>query len=85
MTEEKISQKFRLKNIDETRTYLIKEIKRNIMISKKHKMVCTTLNCTEHFLIFASGINGSISIPAFTSLIGTPIGITSSTIGRQLD
>ena len=85
MTEENISQKFRLKNIDETRNYLIKEIKRNKMISKKHNMVCTSLNCIEHFLIFASGISGSISIFAFTSLAGTPIGITSSAIGRQLD
>ena len=39
MPEEKISQEFRLKNIDEARNYLIKEINRNELMSKKHKKV----------------------------------------------
>ena len=39
MFEENISQEFRLKNIDETRNYLIQEISRNELISKKHKKV----------------------------------------------
>ena len=51
MTEENISQEFRLKNIHETRSYLIKEIKRKKMISKMHKKVCKTLNCIGQFLI----------------------------------
>ena len=37
MVEENISQEFRLKNIDETRNYLIEEIKQNQLVSKKHK------------------------------------------------
>ena len=37
MAKEKISQVFRLKNIDETRNYLIKEINRNELMSKKRK------------------------------------------------
>ena len=37
MAEENISQEFRLKNIDETRNYLIKEINRNELMSKKRK------------------------------------------------
>ena len=44
MVEENISQEFRLKNIDETRNYLIEEINRNELMSKKNKKVCTTLN-----------------------------------------
>ena len=44
MVEENISQEFRLKNIDEAKNYLIEEINRNELISKKHKKVCTTLN-----------------------------------------
>ena len=48
------------------------------MISKKHKMVCTTLNFTEHFLILVSTINGCISISAYASLVSIPIGVTSS-------
>ena len=37
MVEENISKKFRLKDIDETRSYLIEEINRNKLMSKKHK------------------------------------------------
>ena len=37
MVEETVSQKFRLKNIDETRNYFLKEIKQNELMSKKHK------------------------------------------------
>ena len=51
MAEGNISQEFRLKNIDETRNYLIEEINRNELMSKKLKNVCTTLNSIEHFLI----------------------------------
>ena len=34
------SQECRLKEIDETKNRLIKEIKQNELISKKHKNVC---------------------------------------------
>ena len=75
MAEENISQEFRLKNIDETRNYLIEEINRNELMSKKHKKVCTTLNYIEHFLILVSTITGWVSISAFASLTGILIGI----------
>ena len=84
MVEENISQEFRLKNIDETRNYLIEEINRNELMSKKHKKVCTTLNYIEHFLILGSTIAGCVSISAFASLVGIPIGITSSAIGLNI-
>ena len=35
MAEENISQEFRLRNKDETRNYLIEEINRNQLMSKK--------------------------------------------------
>ena len=54
MSEENISQEFRLKNIGETRNYLIEEINRNELMSKKYKKVCTTLNYFEHVLSLAS-------------------------------
>ena len=81
MAEENISQEFRLRNIDETKNYFIEEIKQNELMSKKHKKVCASLNYIEHFLILASTITGCISISDFTSLIGIPIGITSSARG----
>ena len=54
------------------------------MISKKHKKVTTTLNYIEHFLILGSTITGCVSISALTSLVGIPIGITSSAIGLKI-
>ena len=47
---------------------------------RKHKEVCTSLNCIKHSLILDSTITKCISISAFDSLIGIPIGITSSAI-----
>ena len=43
MVEEKISQKFRLKKIDEKRNCLVEEIRQNELISERRKKVCTTL------------------------------------------
>ena len=53
-------------------------------MSKKHKKVCTTLNCFEHFLILAFTITGCISISAFASLIGISIEIASPGIGLKM-
>ena len=52
-------------------------------MSKKHKKVCATLNYIVHFLILGSAIVGCVSIFAFSSLVGIPIGITSSAIGLK--
>ena len=51
---------------------------------KKHREICTILNYIEHFLILVSTITGCVSISAFASLIGIPIGITSSAIGLKI-
>ena len=80
MAEENISQGF----IDERRNYLIEEINRNELMSKKHKNICTTLNYIEHFLSLASTITGCVSISAFASLIGIPIWITSFATGLKI-
>ena len=60
MVEEKISQKFRLKNIDEARNYFLEEIKQGELMNKKHRKVRSTLYYVEHFLILASAITGRI-------------------------
>ena len=77
MAEENKDQEFRLKNIDETRNHFIQEMKQNKLMSKKSKKVCIVLN---HNLILASAVTGCISIPAFCSLIGIPIGIMRSVV-----
>ena len=53
-------------------------------MSRKHKKVCTILNYIEYFLILASTITGCIPIFAFASLVGIPIGSTSSAIGLKI-
>ena len=77
-------QEYRLKNIDETRNYFLEEIKQNELMSKKHKKASTTLNYNEHFLILGAAITGFTSISAFASLVGIPLGITSSAIGLKI-
>ena len=46
-------------------------------MSKNHKKVSTTLNYIEDFLLLASAITKCISIFAFSSFLGIPIGIMS--------
>ena len=62
------------------RNYLIEEINRHELMSNKHKMICTTLNYIEHFLVVASTITGYVSISAFASLIGITMQTESSAI-----
>ena len=79
-----MSQRLKLKNINETRNYFLEEMEQNKSMSKKYKNICKTLNYIEHFLILASTITGYISISAFPSLLGIFIGITSSAIGLKI-
>ena len=60
MSEENLQQEFRLKNIDETRNYLIEEIYQNELMSKSHKKVCSVLNNIKHLLILFSTVTGCI-------------------------
>ena len=39
-----MSKEFRLISIDKTRNYFLEETKRNKLMSRKYKKVCTTLN-----------------------------------------
>ena len=48
MTEENISQEFRLKNIDEIRNYFIEKISPNKLMSKKHKKLFGALNYIKY-------------------------------------
>ena len=84
MAEENIIRGFRLKNIEETRNYIIEKIHRNELISKKHKKIYATLNYIDHFLMLASTITRCVSISDFASLIGNPLGITNSAIGLKI-
>ena len=83
MSEENVSQEFRLKNIDETRKNLVEEINWNELTSEKHRKVYRTLSYIENFIV-ASTITGCVSISAFPFLRGIPIGFTRSAIGLKV-
>ena len=70
-----------MKKIDETRNYLLEEIKKNDLTSEKYKTTCKYLNYVEHLLILASIITGCVSIAAFASLVCVPVGIASPAVG----
>ena len=53
-------------------------------MSRKQEKVSTSLNYIEDFVILPSTITGCISIFAFASLVGIPIGIRSSAIGIKI-
>ena len=53
-------------------------------MGKKHKNVSRILNYIDHSLIVLSTITGCVSISAFASLVGIPIGITSCAIGLKV-
>ena len=50
-------------------------------MSKKHKEVWTVLCYIEYLLLLAYAVTGCVSISAFASLTGIPIGIMSSAVG----
>ena len=53
-------------------------------MSKKHRNVCIVLNYIEHLHILVSEVTGCVSISAFASLVGNPIGIASSAVGLKV-
>ena len=52
-------------------------------MSKNNKKVCIILNYIENFLILASAATSCDSVSFFSSLVGIPIGITSSVMGLK--
>ena len=84
MPEENVNQELRLKKIEEIRNYLIEETYQNKLMSKKHKKVCRVLNYIDHSLILISTITACVSVSAFASLVGIPIGITSFGVGLKI-
>ena len=81
---EEASLTFRLRKNDETRNYLLDEIKHIYLISEKYKKTSKYLNYVEKLLILASAVTGCVSIFAYSSLIYVPVGITSSAVGISI-
>ena len=70
--------------IEETRNYVLDEIKHNYLMSENFKKTCKYLNYVEHLLILVSTVTGSVSASAFALLVCVPEGITSSAVGIKL-
>ena len=79
MTEE-ANLEFILRKIDETRNYLLDEMKYNGLLSEKYKKTFKYLNYVQHLLIIILIVTGRVSDSAFASLVCVPI--TSSAIGK---
>ena len=47
-------------------------------------MTCKTLNYVEHLLVLGSTFTGCVSISAFASFVGIPVGIVSSARGLKI-
>ena len=78
---EEASLLFRLRKIDQTRNYLLEEIKYNDLMSEKCK---STWNCAENLLILVSAVTDFVLITGFASLVCVPIGILSSSVGLNI-
>ena len=77
---EEASLKFRLRKIDETRNYLLDEIKHNDLMTEKYKKICKYLNYVEKLLILVLTVTGLDSISSFASSVCVPVHITSSAV-----
>ena len=53
-------------------------------MSNKHKNICGILNNIECLLILVSTVTGCVSISAYVSLVGIPVGIASSVVGLKI-
>ena len=70
--------KFRLYEIKQIENYFINEINDRNSYSKKLNKYVTIFDYIDKILIILSATTGRVSIISFTSIIGAPIGIASS-------
>ena len=68
----------------QTRNYLLEEIEHNNLIIKIYRKICRNLNYFEHYLVFDSVVSGCVLTSAFASLVGVPVGFTSSAVGMKI-
>ena len=71
-------QQFRLNKINEIRDYFVAEIKERELMSKRISKYIAFFDYFDKSLIVLSIRSGSISIVSFATVIGTPVGIIST-------
>ena len=74
------NQHFRLNNISEIEHYFIAEIKERELMSKKRSKYISFFNYFDKSFIVLSVTSGGVYIASFATVIGAPIGITSSSL-----
>ena len=74
------NQQFRLNKINEIKDYFIAEIKERELMSKRPSKYIASFEYFDKFLIVLSATSGSIAIPSFATVIGTPVGIASASL-----
>ena len=84
MTEEDISQEFRLKKIKSINKYFIKEVDQNELMSNENKKAFTSLNYIERFLTLVFAVTECIFFSAFASSVNLSTKIMSSSKGLSI-
>ena len=79
-TSNLINQQFRLNKINEIKDYFIAEIKEKELMSKRFSKYIASFDYFDKSLIVLSARSDSISIAAFATVIGTPVGIASASL-----
>ena len=74
-------QHFRVNKINELKDYFVAEIKERELMSKRLSKYIAFCDYFYNSFIVLSATSGSISIASFTTVIGTPVGITSASLG----
>ena len=72
MVKENVNVDFRLKTL------------MNDLMNELFRKVCGVLNNFELFLILFSSVSGYVSISAFSSSVGIPIGIATQGRGKRV-
>ena len=81
MVEKNISQEFRLTNIDERRNYFFEETEQKDNYEAQKSLCNFKSYWTLSYLV--SVVTECIKTSPFASLLGIPIGLTSSSIGLK--
>ena len=74
------NQQFRLNKINEMKDYFIAEFRERELMSKRFSKYIASFDYFDKSLLVLSATSGSISIASFTTVIGTPVGIASTSI-----
>ena len=70
--------KFRLDEISKIENYFIEEINQRKSFSQKLNKYITAFDYIDKILVILSAASGGVSIISFTSAIGAPVGLVST-------